>query len=395
MKKIESVILSMVMIISLIAVAPESTEAAVIGKVTVSIEKLTIGQGLFGEPAQITIYSGDTVKSVIDRYMNNYSYNYRYSNTGGWYLTAVENGDASGVANIPDVIANIPETFQLTYYGDDKLTHVRSYSAPSSNKNLGNKDTTLGEGDYGVMSGWVFTVNNRAVFSGGTFNKEDGNPATDPTVRNLYKGADKVSVKNGDVIRVMFTVFGYGADVGIDTYADTGIKKISLADKTELLRTVSDINAKKSYWTVYPNVKSAYDQAVSVISSYNPSQSVIGSATTQLRNAMKSPQNPAVGAAKIYTAKNVKGSKIKITAYKMTGITGYQIRYGNNKKLKNKKKKKWKAVSVRTRKRIYTTKKIKNIKKKRAYIKIRAYRIVNGKYVYGKWTGVKKVKMKK
>lgn len=38
MKKIESVILSMVMIISLIAVAPESTEAAVIGKVTVSIE---------------------------------------------------------------------------------------------------------------------------------------------------------------------------------------------------------------------------------------------------------------------------------------------------------------------------------------------------------------------
>ena len=41
MKKIESVILSMVMIISLIAVAPESTEAAVIGKVTVSIEKLT------------------------------------------------------------------------------------------------------------------------------------------------------------------------------------------------------------------------------------------------------------------------------------------------------------------------------------------------------------------
>lgn len=70
MKKIESVILSMVMIISLIAVAPESTEAAVIGKVTVSIEKLTIGQGLFGEPAQITIYSGDTVKSVIDRYMN-------------------------------------------------------------------------------------------------------------------------------------------------------------------------------------------------------------------------------------------------------------------------------------------------------------------------------------
>lgn len=55
--------------------------------------------------------------------------------------------------------------------------------------------------------------------------------------------------------------------------------------------------------------------------------------------------------------------------------------------MKNKKKKKQQAVTVKTTKTTYTTKKITNIKKKKAYVKIRAYRIVNGKYVYGKWSG--------
>ena len=98
---------------------------------------------------------------------------------------------------------------------------------------------------------------------------------------------------------------------------------------------------------------------------------------------------------KIKSAKNAKGKKIKVTSTKISGITGFQIKYGNNKKLKNKKKKKWKATTVKTTKTTYTTKKIVNIKKKKAYIKIRAYRNVNGKYVYGKWTAVKTVKVKK
>lgn len=395
MKKVLSIITTIMLAVALIAVTPQKAEAATIGKVTLSIEKLTIGQGLFSQPCQVNIYAGDTVRNVIDRYMNDNSYNYYYSNSNGWYLTAVLDADKSRAAYIPNDIANISEIFQLTYYGDDKLTHVRTYKAPSSNNNLGNKDTSLGEGDYGKMSGWVFTVNNKAYLSDKIFNTKDGNPATDPSVRNLYTSADKVSVKNGDVIRVMFTVFGYGADVGIDTFDNTGISKIALPDKTELLRTVADVNVKKSYWTVYPNVKAAYDSALNVINSYNPLQSVVDNEITKLKNAIKAPQNPPVAAAKITSAKNAKGKKLKITVSKISGVTGFQFKYGNNKKLKNKKKKKWKTVSVRTTKNVYTTKKIKNIKKKKAYVKVRAYKKVNGKYVYGKWTGVKTVKMKK
>jgi hypothetical protein len=395
MKKILSVIVSAVMTLSVITVTPQKAEAAANGKAVVSIEKLTIGQGTFGQPMQVTVNSGDTVKDVIDRYMISNSFNYYYVDSNGWYITSILGADTTKTANIPNEIANIAETFTLTYYGEDGLTHVHTYGAPSTHSNLGNSDTALGEGDYSKMSGWVITVNNKAYLSDAVFNKGDGDTKTDPTVRSLYQSADKISVKNGDVIRVMFTVFGYGADVGIDTFAETGIDTISLADKTSLLQTVADVNAKKSYWMVYPNVKTAYDTAIAVVKSYNPTQSTVNNAVTKLKNAVKAPQNPYVGSVKIKSAKNVKGNKIKITVSKVAGATGYQYRYGNNKKLKNKKKKKKNALSIKRTKITYTTKKIKNIKKKKAYVKVRAYRKVNGNYVYGKWTKVKTVSVKK
>lgn len=397
MKKALSVVLSVALMATSIVVMPKETKAASTGKVTLTVEKLSIGQGLYTEPVQVTINNGDTVKTVIDRYMNDNTLNYYYSTTSGWYLTSILGADNSRVANIPNEIVNMQDVYTYSYIGqDDGLLHEgKGISAPNTNKNLGNSDTALGEGDYWKMSGWVFTVNNSAVYSGKTFNREDGKDSTNPTVRNIYQSGDKVTVKNGDVIRVMFTLFGYGADVGIDTYQATGVSKINLADKTELLRAVGDVNSNKGYWTVYPNVNAAYSQAATVASQYNPSQATVNSAATALKNAIKSPQNPPVGTVKIKTAKNAKGKKIKLTLTKTAGVTGFRIKYGNNKKLKNKKKKKQQAVTVKTTKTTYTTKKITNIKKKKAYVKIRAYRIVNGKYVYGKWSAVKTVKVKK
>ena len=210
-----------------IVVMPKETKAASTGKVTLTVEKLSIGQGLYAEPVQVTINNGDTVKTVIDRYMNDNTLNYYYSTTSGWYLTSILGADNSRVANIPNEIANMQDVYTYSYIGqDDGLLHEgKGISAPNTNKNLGNSDTALGEGDYWKMSGWVFTVNNSAVYSGKTFNREDGKDSTNPTVRNIYQSGDKVTVKNGDVIRVMFTLFGYGADVGIDTYQQQVFQK--------------------------------------------------------------------------------------------------------------------------------------------------------------------------
>ena len=85
-------------------------------------------------------------------------------------------------------------------------------------------------------------------------------------------------------------------------------------------------------------------------------------------------------------AKNQKKCKVKVTWKKVPNSMGYQIQYATNKKFKKAKKKTVKYTFV-------TLKKLK--KKKTYFIRIRAYKIADGKKAYGKWSTVKKVKIKK
>ena len=89
---------------------------------------------------------------------------------------------------------------------------------------------------------------------------------------------------------------------------------------------------------------------------------------------------------KLTSAKNGKGKKLIVKWKKVTGAKGYQLQYAMNKKFKKKK-------SVQTKKTKYTIKKLK--KKKTYYIRVRAYKMNGKKKVYGKWSKVKKVKIKK
>ena len=89
---------------------------------------------------------------------------------------------------------------------------------------------------------------------------------------------------------------------------------------------------------------------------------------------------------KLTSAKNGKGKKFIVKWKKVTGAKGYQLQYAMNKKFKKKK-------SVQTKKTKYTIKKLK--KKKTYYIRVRAYKMNGKKKVYGKWSTVKKVKIKK
>ena len=84
--------------------------------------------------------------------------------------------------------------------------------------------------------------------------------------------------------------------------------------------------------------------------------------------------------------KNQKKLKVKATWKKLTNVFGYQIQYAPNKKFKKAKSKTVKSSSV-------TLKKLK--KKKTYFVRVRAYKLATGKKVYGKWSSVKKVKIKK
>ena len=80
---------------------------------------------------------------------------------------------------------------------------------------------------------------------------------------------------------------------------------------------------------------------------------------------------------------------IKASWDKKSGANGYQIYYSRNKNFKNLSAKK---IVKGGKKTSYVGKNF--TKGRKYYVKVRAYKIVNGKKVYGKWSSVKSVKCK-
>ena len=74
---------------------------------------------------------------------------------------------------------------------------------------------------------------------------------------------------------------------------------------------------------------------------------------------------------------------------KKSSITGYQIQYSTNSKFKKGNK----TITVKSTKSTSAT--IKKLKsKKKYYVRMRTYKIVNGKKVYSAWSKAKSVKVK-
>ena len=81
-------------------------------------------------------------------------------------------------------------------------------------------------------------------------------------------------------------------------------------------------------------------------------------------------------------------------------VTGYQISYSYQKnfkgqKVKTLKKFKYKKIKVKRKKYTITSYKVKGLKRKKTvYVRVRAYKQVEKTKVYGKWSRVKKIKIK-
>ena len=93
-----------------------------------------------------------------------------------------------------------------------------------------------------------------------------------------------------------------------------------------------------------------------------------------------------VAKAKIKKLKNVKKKKLKITLKKIKGAAGYQVRWCDNKKFDGYEEKNVKKAKFT----------LKGLDKKSTYwVKVRAFKKVNGAKKYGKWSSAKKKKIKK
>ena len=107
-------------------------------------------------------------------------------------------------------------------------------------------------------------------------------------------------------------------------------------------------------------------------------------ATTKPATVKKSTAEKKVVVAK--ASAKLKAGKKKVTVkIKKASVSGYQIKYASNKNFK-------KAKTRNTRKTIYTIKSLRS--KKKCYVKVRAYKIVKGKKIYGSYSKVLKVTVK-
>lgn len=136
---------------------------------------------------------------------------------------------------------------------------------------------------------------------------------------------------------------------------------------------------------------SANDYSVSYQNNQKPGKATV---TVSLRNqyagTMTSTFIIKPGKASLKKAVNAKGKKIKATWRKESGVTGYEILYATNKKFTKGKK------VIKISKASTSTKTIAKLKKKKTYyVKIRSYKTIDGKKVYGNWSNSKKVKIKK
>ncbi len=149
------------------------------------------------------------------------------------------------------------------------------------------------------------------------------------------------------------------------------------------IRPALHLNLSSNKWSKAGTVSS--DGKESVIP-YKPTTTVKPTQTSQPKSVAKPTKISAPGKVTKFTAKNKKKKSVTLTWKKDSGAKGYQIQYASNKKLKKKKSK----LTTETK---FTVKKLK--KKKTYYFRVRAYKLNGKKKVYGKWSGVKKIKIKK
>jgi prenyltransferase beta subunit len=216
-----------------IQAAPQQTP---IGSIIVSVEKFTLGQGYYREPQPVPFYNGDNGASILTRVLGAGNYRNSGSVQDYFYLSKVK--DPTSSVQVPPYILD-------------------QIGAP-----LGSKAEAqwLGEFDYTSMSGWMYAVNNEF-----------------PNV-----GMSQYTPQNGDVMRVQFSVHGYGGDLG----GEWGY--IQTANKDALTAKIAEINSDPSKQTLLleTGVKSAYDHAYIVLSDMESTQASVNSSLADLTNSL-------------------------------------------------------------------------------------------------------------
>lgn len=216
MKKLLSLFLALVMVLSLVPTTVFATEGEQLTLAelreengAISVEAYNIGQGFLVEPS-LYAKEGKSVGDITVDFLTSKNINYQGSTS---YFSGFE---------FDDTVAPQSPSYLEPYLGELDTT--------------GDGNGYLAEFDYSQYAGWVFTINDWWA-SLGADSSFPGQEITD------YNTGEPVVL--GDVIRWHFTVYGYGADCGFpsNVMAEyTGGNLFTQEDKSDLIFALAAIN---------------------------------------------------------------------------------------------------------------------------------------------------------
>lgn len=212
-----------------------SAQGAYDGYVYITVEKVTLGQGIIMKPMKAGYRNGDSAADVVLNAVGT-------ANVGivnGYLKYVTDSGEPQGWTT-----ANIPAEIKNAVGGTGKFS-------ARQNQNR------LEELDYTNTSGWMYSVN-------------DVMPEVSIDSYRLGESND------GDVIRLQFTVYGYGADLIGSNRLSTESLCAGFPEKLGLIRSMAAHDSNQS--------SVQYQNALAVMSDWNATADEIQNAVTGLEN---------------------------------------------------------------------------------------------------------------
>lgn len=175
-----------------------------------------------------------------------------------------------------------------------------------------------------------------------------------------------------------------------ETFSITKSKGDVASLNTEIQAASAIVKQKNTYTAEsYKVFEQALNGAKKVAADKKATKSEVENALKALTNAKAALKKKTTVQKKVTVPKTsvtLKAGKKKVTVkIKKVKVSGYQIKYATNKNFKKAKVKNTTKTNV-------TIKSLSS--KKKCYVKVRAYKVVNGKKIYGSYSKVKKVTVK-
>ena len=287
----------------------------------------------------------------------------------------------------------IPAPIGLTYAGNKDLPYYFAWQAPSNDIE-----------NYNVYVDGVFagsSVNSSINLTADVF--ANGNGDYTVSVR---------SVKNGKMSAATQITYTFKDGTGSKPTTVAPVTTVAPTEKTTTVAPVTTqapttqapttVAPTEKATTVVPTTQAPTEKATTVAPTTQTPTTIAPSETGTTTKTETTKETPTVSTTEIVTTKTAQtvkvpkvkikkatkkrsAKKLKVTLKTAKGVKGYQVMISTSKKLKKAKVKNYKKAK-------FTIKKLKANKK--YFIRVRAYKVVNGEVYYGKWSN-RKVKFKK